>query len=95
MLHPSLLSKAVFPLAFLFLFCQNVFSQASRPFRYSDEIGVDFAPFLRGETGASLLYKHALGKTSDPESKKRYALRLLLGYRHWTSLTAKKLDPTR
>jgi len=80
MLQSSLLPRAIFPMAFLFLFCQNVFSQGGRPFRYSDEIGVDFAPFLRGETGASLLYKHTLGKTADPESKKRYALRLLLGY---------------
>ncbi len=80
MLQSSLLPRAIFPLAFLFLFCQNVFSQGSRPFRYSDEIGVDFAPFLRGETGASLLYKHILSKAANPESKKRYALRMLLGY---------------
>ena|GEM_PF-3310549 len=80
MLRLPYLSGIVFPLAFLFLFCQNGISQESRPFRYSNEIGVDFAPFLRGQSGASLLYKHSLGKTTDLEGRKRYALRLLLGY---------------
>ena len=76
---PTFSPNAVFLLATLFLFSQNVFSQENRPFRHSNEIGVDFSPFLRVESGVSVLYKHALGKT-DVEAKKRYALRLLLGY---------------
>jgi len=80
MLRFHYLSGIVFPLAFLFLFCQNGLSQGGRTFRYSNEIGVDFAPFLRGEPGISLLYKHGLGKTADLEQKKRYALRLQIGY---------------
>ncbi|MDO8366068.1 MAG: hypothetical protein Q7T20_04660 [Saprospiraceae bacterium] len=80
MLRLSFLPKAVFPLAFLFLFGQQVFSQESRPFRYSDEIGIGFSPILRGQTGVSLLYKYALRKSTDVERRKRYALRVLLGY---------------
>ncbi len=80
MTRPSILFSAFLPLAFLFLNCQEGFSQVSRPFRYTDDIGIDFAPFLRGEPGISLLYKHALGNTSDIELKKRFALRILLGY---------------
>jgi len=80
MLRLPYLSGIVFPLAFLFLFCQNGLSQESRPFRYSNEIGVDFAPFLRGEPGISLLYKYGLSKSADQEQRKRFALRLQLGY---------------
>ncbi len=76
---PSFSPSAVFLLAALFLFTQKLFSQENRPFRHSNEIGVDFAPFLRVESGVSVLYKHALGK-KDVEAKKRYALRFLLGY---------------
>ncbi len=79
MLRLLFLPRVVFSLAFLFLFCQNGFSQTSRPFRYSNEIGVDFAPFVRAEPGLSLLYKHGLGNTADIERRKRFALRLLLG----------------
>jgi hypothetical protein len=76
----SFLPKALFPFIFLFMNCQEGFSQESRPFRYSEDIEIDFAPFLRGEPGISLLYKHGLGKTIDAEQKKRFALRILLGY---------------
>lgn len=76
----SILFRAFLPLVVLFLNCQEGFSQVSRPFRYNNDIGIDFAPFLRGESGISLLYKHSLGKTTDLERRKRYALRLLLGY---------------
>jgi hypothetical protein len=67
-------------LVFFFLNGREGLSQVSRPFRYSDDIGLDFAPYLRGEPGISLLYKHALGNTSDIELKKRFAMRVLLGY---------------
>lgn len=59
------------------------FSQTAplpRSARFSQEIGLDFAPFVHGHSGASLLYKHSLGKTSDLQRKKRLALRLQLGY---------------
>ncbi len=76
----SILFRALLPLVFLFLNCQEGFSQVSRPLRYTDDVGIDFAPFLRGEPGISLLYKHGLNKTADIEKRKRLALRVLVGY---------------
>ncbi len=76
----SILFSGFLPLVFLFLNCQEGFSQVSRPFRYNNDIGIDFAPFLRGEPGISLLYKHGLNKTADIEKRKRLALRMLVGY---------------
>ena len=80
MLHHSVLKRSIFSAFFLFLLCQNAFSQESRPFRYSDEIGIDFSPLLRGESGASLLYKHSLGQRLDVERRMQFSLRLLLGF---------------
>ena len=75
------LSKtAVFTLLLLFLIGQDGITQESRPFRHTNEIGVDFAPFVRGQTGASLLYKYSFDKKASPEQKKRFAMRVLLGY---------------
>jgi hypothetical protein len=76
----SVFSAALLLLVFFFLNSREASAQVSRPFRYSDDIGLDFAPYLRGEPGISLLYKHALGNTSDIELKKRFALRILLGF---------------
>lgn len=76
----SVFSAALLPLVFFFLNGREGFAQQSRPFRYSDDIGLDFTPFLRGGSGLSLLYKHALGNTTDIELKKRFAMRVLLGY---------------
>ncbi|MFN0216012.1 MAG: hypothetical protein ACKVT2_17265 [Saprospiraceae bacterium] len=80
MLRPSFLSQFFIPLVFLFLFNQQSFAQISRPFRYSSEIGLDFASFARGEPGLILLYKRGLGNSADPERHHQFALRLQLGY---------------
>jgi len=76
----SILFSAFLPLVFFFLNGREGFAQVSRPFRYTDDIGIDFAPFLRGEPGISLLYKHGLNQTADIEKRKRLALRVLVGY---------------
>lgn len=92
----SILFRAFLPLVVLFLNCQEGFSQVGRPFRYNNDIGIDFAPFLRGEPGISLLYKHGLNKTADIEKRKRLALRVLVGYYEssygYTSLYKQTVD---
>lgn len=77
------MTKFLFTLVCLLIAFYPAFSQttqAPRSARFSQELGVDFAPFLRGQSGASLLYKHSLAKTTDVQRKKRVALRLQLGY---------------
>ncbi|HRI58768.1 MAG TPA: hypothetical protein PK228_03570 [Saprospiraceae bacterium] len=44
------------------------------------EIGVDFAPFLRGQQGVSLLYKHEAGQAKVGHWQKRNAVRILAGF---------------
>lgn len=44
------------------------------------EIGLDFSPFVRGQAGLSLLYKHGIGLEKVALWKKRSALRLLAGF---------------
>lgn len=53
---------------------------APRSARFSQELGLDFAPFTQGQSGASLVYKYSLAKKADVQPKKRLALRLQLGY---------------
>lgn len=76
----SPMSKSLLISFFLLFLSQISFAQQSRPFRYLNTIGVDVAPNLRGQSGASLIYKHSLASTTDLEQKNRYALRLLAGY---------------
>lgn len=67
----------------LFIAISPAFAQttpASRSARFSQELGLDFAPFIQGQSGASLVYKHSLAKKADVQPKKRLALRLQLGY---------------
>ena len=47
---------------------------------YPNEIGLDFAPFLRGQQGLSLLYKHEAGHLKTGEWQKRNAVRVLAGF---------------
>jgi len=94
---PTYSPSAVLLLATLFLFTQNLFSQENRPFRHSNEIGVDFMQPFREQSGVNILYKHALGKTTDMEGKHRFALRLLLGYydyAHDYSITLRQVGDT-
>ena len=44
------------------------------------EIGVDAAPFLRGQQGVSLLYKHEAGQVKVGQWQKCNAIRLLAGF---------------
>ncbi len=46
----------------------------------SHEIGLDFAPFVRGQQGLSLLYKQKLGQTTTHNWQKQTAFRLLTGF---------------
>lgn len=76
------MTKYLFIAICLLIAISPAFAQTTptpRSARFSQDLGVDFAPFVYGY-GASLLYKHSLGKTSDLQRKKRLALRLQLGY---------------
>lgn len=47
---------------------------------FSNEIGLDLSPFLRGQQGGSLLYKHEAGLMKVGQWQKQNAVRILAGY---------------
>ncbi len=77
------MTKYLFIAICLLLAISPAFAQTTptpRSVRFSQELGLDFAPFIQGQSGASLVYKYSLAKKADVQPKKRLALRLQVGY---------------
>ena len=83
MTHPSFFKKPLsFAICFFLLF-QYAQSQDNQPIlapRFLHEIGLDFAPFVRGQQGGSLIYKHKIGAVKVKKWRKQSALRLITGF---------------
>ncbi len=66
-----------------FLLVHTAQSQDNQPALapgFLNEIGLDFAPFVRGQQGGSLIYKHRIGSVKVKKWQKQTALRVVAGF---------------
>jgi len=80
-LHPTFRKSLLLTLGiFLLQSAQAQSTQAEPAPHFKHEIGLDFAPFVRGQQGASLIYKHKIGAVKTKKWQKQSALRLVAGF---------------
>ncbi len=71
------------PICFLLLLTKTALAQTelvSPKSAFKNEIGLDFAPFVNGDRGVSLLYIRQIGPVKVKKWQKQSALRLVAGY---------------
>ncbi len=83
MTFPNFFKKLLLPAFCLFLLINNTWSQENQPTsttRFPNQIGLDFAPFVRGQQGLGLIYKHKIGRVKVKKWQKQSALRAVAGF---------------
>lgn len=83
MICPALFKQMFLPACCFFLLPNNALSQTNQSdlrLGFWHEIGLDFAPFVRGQQGISLLYKHKIESVAGGKWHKQDVLRALAGF---------------
>lgn len=80
---PSFFNKPLFFACCCLLIVQYAQSQSTQPVLatgFPNEIGLDVAPFVRGQQGGALIYKHRIGSVKVKKWQKQSALRVVAGF---------------